>query len=103
MAAHTTTVLLEHYLRQLKLPTMLREFRSIAAHCAEEGCDHIAFLLRLCERELLDREERAAQRRIKAARFPLLKTLDTFDFKAQPNINQPLVRELMRGEYLDKH
>lgn len=97
------TVLLEHYLKQLKLPTMLREFRTIAAQCAKEGDDHAAFLLRLCERELLDREERAARRRIKAAGFPLLKTLDTFDFKAQPTINQPLVRELLRGEYLDRH
>ena len=97
------TVLLEHYLKQLKLPTMLREHKAMAATCAKEGKNHTEFLLRLCERELLDREQRAAQRRIKAAQFPILKTLDTFDFKAQPSINKPLVLELMRGEYLDKH
>ena len=61
------------------------------------------YLLRLVERELIDREKRAAQRRIKDARFPLIKTLDTFDFKAQPSINQSLVRELMTGEYVDRH
>ncbi len=103
MASDKPTVLLEHYLKQLKLPTILREYKAAAAHCAKEGEDHTAFLLHLCERELLDREQRAAERRIKAAKFPILKTLDTFDFRAQAGINKPLVLQLMRGEYLDKH
>ena len=42
----------------------------------------------------------AAERRIKAARFPVLKTLEPFDFKARRSINEPLVRELMAGQYL---
>ena len=103
MAAKRPTVLLEHYLKELKLPTMLRDYSAVAQACAKEDQDHIAFLLRLAERETLDREQRAAERRIKAAKFPVLKTLDTFDFKAQPGINRTLVLELMRGEYLDKH
>lgn len=102
MATQRPTVLLDHYLKQLKLPTMLREYRALAAACAKEGEDHIAYLLRMTERELIDREQRAAERRIKAAKFPVLKMLDTFDFKAQPGINRPLVLELIRGEYLDK-
>lgn len=101
MAAKTPAVLLEHYLKQLKLPAMLRDHRSIAAAAAKEKEDYTAFLLRMCERECLEREQRAAQRRIKAAGFPVLKTLDTFDFAAQPTINKALVLELMRGEYLD--
>ena len=101
MANRKPAVLLEHCLKQLKLPTMLREYPAIAAACAQEGQDHTAFLLRMAERELLDREQRAAQRRLKAARFPVLKTLDTFDFAAQPGINKPLVLELARGDYLD--
>jgi DNA replication protein DnaC len=95
------TVLLEHYLKQLRLPTMLREYKTIADACAQDGKNYIDFLLGLCERELLDREQRAAERRIKAAKFPIIKTLDTFDFKAQPGINKPLITELMRGEYLE--
>jgi DNA replication protein DnaC len=102
MSIKEPTILLEHYLKQLKLPTMLREHKLIAAACAKEGGDHLAFLLRLCERELIDREQRAAERRIRAAKFPIVKTLDTFDFKAQPSINKPLVLELMRGEYIDR-
>jgi len=103
MSVKEPTVLLEHYLKQLKLPTMLREYRGIASACAKDGGDHIAFLQRLTERELFDREQRAAERRLRAAKFPIVKTLDTFDFSAQPSINKPMVLELMRGEYLDRH
>ena len=96
-----STVLLEHHLKQLKLPSMLREYVKMAKVCQSERVDYQTYLLRLCERELADREQRAAQRRVKAARFPVLKTLDTFDFSAQPSINQPLVRELLSGGYMD--
>jgi DNA replication protein DnaC len=102
MTTQPPTVLLEHYLKQLRLPTMLREYHSVAGACARESQDHIGFLLRLTERELIEREQRAAQRRIKAAKFPIVKSLDTFQFEAQPSINRALVLELMRGEYLEK-
>jgi len=61
------TILLDHYLKQLKLPSILREYKSLAHQCAQERCDYPVYLLRLVERELLDRERRAAERRIKAA------------------------------------
>ncbi len=97
-----STLLLEHHLKKLKLPTMLREHAKMAEVCRAERADYQTYLLRLCERELTDREQRAAERRIKAAKFPVLKTLDTFDFASQPSINQQLVRELLRGEYMDR-
>ena len=97
-----STVLLAHHLKSLRLPTILAECEKVAARCASDNADHLAFLLQLCELELLDRERRAAERRLKAAKFPNYKTLDTFDFKAQPSINKVLVTELMRGEYIDR-
>ena len=103
MSHSPPTVLLELYLKQLKLPTILREYASLAATCSREQADYPSYLLRLVERELLDRERRAAERRVKDARFPVIKTLDTFDFQAQPSINQALIRELMTGEYIDRH
>lgn len=108
MRSHETsvqrpTVLLDHYLKKLKLPTFLREYKTTASVCANENQDSVAFLSCLCERELLEREQRAAERRIREARFPVLKTLDLFDFSAQPSINRSLILELMRGEYLDQH
>ncbi len=97
-----STVLLVHHLKQLKLPTVLREYAALAAACTKDRADYPTYLLRLTERELLDREQRAAERRLKAAHFPIVKTIDSFDFKAQPTLNEPLVRELLRGEYIDK-
>jgi len=96
------TVLLEYFLKKLKLPTMLRQYASMAVLCREDRSDYPTYLLRLSERELLDRDKRAAERRIKDANFPVVKTIDTFDFQAQPSINEQLVRELMRTEYIDK-
>jgi DNA replication protein DnaC len=103
MSADASTLLLEHHLKVLKLPTFVRDYKSVAAVCAQEGCDYPTFLLRLAERELIDRERRAAERRIRDARFPVIKTIDTFDYRAQPSINQALVRELIQsGEYMSK-
>jgi len=74
----------------------------LAAACAKDNGDYVTFLLRLVEREALDREKRSAERRVKNARFPVIKTLDTFDFQTQPSIRQKQVRELMTGEYVDR-
>jgi len=95
------TVLLKHHLQQLKLPCFERECEETAFRCAKENVDHLGFLLQLSEQELLDREAKAAERRLKSARFPSLKTLETFDFQAQPSINKMLVNQLMRGEYIE--
>ena len=103
MAPKRPGVLLNHYLKQLRLPTMLREYQTTAQTCAKENKDHIEFLLQLVEREIFEREQRAAERRIRSAKFPIVKTLDTFDFTAQPGVNKNLVRDLMRGDYLEQH
>jgi IstB-like ATP binding protein len=95
-------VLLKHHLKALKLPTMHAECEKIAQRCAADNADHLAFLLQLCELELIERERKAAERRLKMARFPSHKLLDEFDFQARPSINKPLVLELVKGEYLDK-
>ncbi len=90
-------VLLKHYLKQLKLPTFLREYEKTAAVSRDEKANYRTFLLRLCELESIDRERRAAERRIRAAGFPMIKTLDTFDFKAQASIQvryDPQLRNL---------
>jgi len=102
MSQKESTVLLQHHLKTLKLPTILREYESAAQLCAKDRSSYPEYLLRLSERELIEREQRAAERRIRAAKFPVLKTLESFDFKAQASINEAVVRELMRGEYIDR-
>ena len=71
-------VLLHHHLKHLRLPTIGAECEKVANQAAADNADHLAYLLQLCELELLDREKRAAERRLKAARFPTIKTLETF-------------------------
>jgi DNA replication protein DnaC len=73
----TPRVLLQHYLKQLRLPTLLREFPKLAEQCAKESTTFEQFLLRLVEQEMLDRERRATERRITAAKFPGSKSLET--------------------------
>ena len=98
----TPQLLLAHHLKALKLPTFLRESDKLARQCAAEGLDHIRFLLRLAELELIERERRMVERRIKEARFPAVKSLDSFDFAAIPSLNKILVLELARSEYVTR-
>jgi len=98
--AGTPQVLLGHHLKQLKLPTILREYDKVARECAQVGVDHPGYLLRLVELELIDRERRVVERRIRAARFPAVKSFDTFDFTAIPSLNKMLVLDLGRCEFI---
>ena len=95
-------LLLAHHLKTLKLPTVLREYDKVAQQCAAEGRDHVQFLARLVELELIDRERRMIERRIKAAKFPTVKSLDSFDFRAIPSLNKMQVLELARCEWIER-
>ena len=98
-SAATPHVLLAHHLKALKLPTFLSEYAKLAQECAQEGAVHARYLLRLAELELISRERRMVERRIRAARFPAVKSFDTFDFTAIPAFNKMLTLELARCEY----
>jgi DNA replication protein DnaC len=98
----TPQVLLEHHLKLLRLPTFLREYDKVARQCASESVDYPRYLLRMTELELLDRERKATERRIHQARFPVVKSLDSFQFLAMPTLNKTLVLELARCEFLSR-
>ena len=74
----------------------------MARQCAAEQADYPNYLLRRSELELLDRERRATERRIHQARFPVVKSLETFEFAAIPSLNKPLVMELARCEFIER-
>jgi DNA replication protein DnaC len=97
-----STVLLKHHLKALRLPTMYGECEKVAQRCAQENVDPLGFLLQLCELELLDRERRSALRRLKAARFPTTKTLESFDFTVASKVNKPMILELMTCDYIER-
>src|SRR5262249_25889783 len=98
----TPQVLLEHYLKQLRLPTMVREYRKLGEQCAKEGATFEVFLLRLVESEMMDRERRATERRIKAAKFPVSKSLESYNFLDMPTLNKKLVVDLARCEWIGR-
>jgi len=102
MSRDAPQILLTHHLKSLRLPTFLREHSKLARLCATEGVDHLEYLRRLAELELIDREGRMIERRIKLAKFPAIKTLDSFDFKAVPSLNKMQVLELARCEYIER-
>lgn len=102
MTAEASDILLAHYLKTLKLPTFQREYQKLARLCATEGVDHVGYLFRLAERETIERDRRKVERRIKAAKFPVVKSLDSFDFAAIPKLNKMQVLELARCEWVER-
>ena len=105
MSTQTTVplqVLLADHLKALRLPSFLREYDKTAFECAGRQEDYPRYLLHLCELERLDRERHAIERLIRQARFPQTKSMDTFDFKAMPSLNKPLVLELARCEWIGR-
>ena len=85
----TPQILLTHHLKTLKLPTFLSEYDKVARQCAQEGVDHTGYLLRLAELELIEREQRMVERRIKQARFPTVKSLDSSTSWPFPPLTSP--------------
>jgi DNA replication protein DnaC len=94
-------ILLEHYLKQLRLPAIKRDYQSIAEECSKLNVDFQDYLFRLLERECLDRDVKLKERLIKQAKFGTLKMLESFDFKAVPSLNKNLVMELSRGDFIE--
>jgi len=94
--------LLESYLRQLRLPSFVRSYQAFATDAARSNLDYTRYLLALAEQEVNKREQNRIQKRVKLARFPVLKELADFDFSALPTLNKAQVLDLSRGEYIRK-
>ena len=94
--------LLESYLKQLRLPTFVQNYRQVAEEAAQSNRGYDAFLLALAEQEVAQREVNRQRQCIQAARFPLLKELADFDFSCVPGLNKHQVLDLARGTYLAK-
>jgi DNA replication protein DnaC len=97
-----TTMLLETYLKQLRLPAFLHNYAKFAEDAAQANLSYDRYLLALAEQEIIQRDENRKLSRIKAARFPVLKELADFDFSCVPSLNKQRILELARGEYLTK-
>jgi len=78
------SMLLEDYLRQLRLPTFVKSHARFAGDAAQTNQPYAQFLFALAEQEIAQRERNRQSQRIKSARFPILKELADFDFSAVP-------------------
>jgi DNA replication protein DnaC len=93
-------LLLKSYLKRLHLPAMAQAYEKVGQEAAQTNARYEQYLLTLLEQEVLQREANQQKRRLLQARFPVLRTLDSFDFSAIPGLNQAKVLELTRGEYI---
>jgi DNA replication protein DnaC len=87
-------------LARLKLSEIAGLLDSIAEQAAREQWTYLAFLERLLDAEVLARSGRDVAMKTKLAHFPFLKTLEQFDFAAQPSVNERQVRELATGRFV---
>ena len=95
-----TEALLADHLRQLKLTAILRCYAALARQARENGSEYEDFLASLIESEIDARADNRLKRRIRDARFPLMKTMESFDFDAAINLDRRLMRELTEGTYI---
>ncbi len=98
--AEAQALLLAEHLRRLRLPVLLARYPKVAQDAAQRNLSYEGFLLALLEEELAQRDENMQKRRLAAAKFPTVKTLDQYDFSLMPQLNRPLVLELLQGGYI---
>jgi DNA replication protein DnaC len=92
---------LRRQLQLLKLPFILEHFEELTRKASSEQWSHVEFLARLVEGEAAERQDRACQRRTKQARFPVLKTLEQFDFTWPTKSNRLAIQNLFRLKFIE--
>jgi DNA replication protein DnaC len=95
-----TQLLLETQLKQLRLPSFLENYQSLAAEAARNNLPYERYLLGLAQEEVGRRERNTIERSIRQAHFPVLKELSDFDFTAVPTLAQPRILDLAQGGYM---
>ena len=93
-------VIAEH-LKTLRMPSFAREYEARARQAREGQWDYEEYLCELLEVEVLSRQQRTAERRLREAQFPDRKTLDQIDWKALSGISKPKLAELASGAFLE--
>jgi DNA replication protein DnaC len=99
---NTSPELIRVYAKQLKLPTLVH-YEEVLRQAEDQGYGYEQFLQALLEKELEQRQQNQQARRIRAAHFPLKKSLDNFEFQHLPNVEEALVWQLATGEFVDRH
>ena len=87
---------LNEQLSSMRLLTVQEHYAALASEAAQKQWTHVDYLARLIDGEAQRRQELAIQRRIAAARFPCIKTLDQFDWNWPKKINRTQVQNLCK-------
>jgi DNA replication protein DnaC len=87
-------------LTYLKLPFIREHYQSLAAQAAEKQLPHIDYLEQLADGEAAHRRDRCTQRRIQQARFPVIKTLEQFNWSWPKKINRLQIKNLFRLQFI---
>ena len=93
--------LIEAHATELKLPTVKRRFRTLAAEATREQQTPVAYLGALLGAEMTERSERRERRRLIDARFPAIKRLEDFRFADNPTVPQATIAALAEGAWID--
>lgn len=96
----STPSLLPQHLDYLKLPFLQNHHGELAQQAAQHQWDHVEYLRRLIEGEYTQRRQRVIERRLQAARFPIIKTLEQFQWDWPRKINRMAVQDLFRLEFI---
>jgi DNA replication protein DnaC len=97
-----TNALIKDYLKRLRLPTISKNYLELASDAEKNKASFEDYLCCLLELEVHGRDARNKKQRLSDAKFPVLKTLDTFQFEEIPNLDKNLVLKLFKGQYLSK-
>jgi DNA replication protein DnaC len=97
-----TEMLLESYLKQLKLPCFAQSYQALAQEAARTNLSYERYLFGLASEEMASREAHRIERAITQARFPVLKELADFDWNAVPSVPKTRILELAQGAYITK-
>ena len=87
-------------LKALKLSAMISQLEGCLRQARESSEDYAEFLLNLTELEVATRMENGRKRRLRDAKFPLLKPLEVFKFEAAPDLDTRLIKDLAGGRYI---
>ena len=95
---------IQTYCKDLKLPSILEHYETLHEQALKKKTGHLEYLAELLRAEVQTRQERAIERRIKAARFPVLKTLEDFNWHWPEQIDRPQVEHLASLRFIEnKH
>ena len=94
---------LDSHLDALRLPFIKEHCRPLATTAAKNSLTHLDYLAQLLEGEAALRADRAVARRIQAARFPVIKTLDSFRWDWPKKINRLEIQDLFRLQFVHDH